>query len=116
MSRRLIDNLLIPLCVASFASATAAFEPIFPPALKPGDTIAIVAPAGPMKPGELDLAISRLKEMGYQVRVAEDIYEKTGYLAGSDEKRAKELMDAFCLLYTSPSPRDQRGSRMPSSA
>ena len=23
---------------------------------------------------------------------------------------------AFCLLYTSPSPRDQRGSRMPSSA
>ena len=24
--------------------------------------------------------------------------------------------DIFCLLYTSPSPRDQRGSRMPSSA
>ena len=23
---------------------------------------------------------------------------------------------AYCLLYTSPSPRDQRGSRMPSSA
>ena len=27
----------------------------------------------------------------------------------------KELSNA-CLLYTSPSPRDQRGSRMPSSA
>ena len=25
-------------------------------------------------------------------------------------------MSIFCLLYTSPSPRDQRGSRMPSSA
>ena len=25
-------------------------------------------------------------------------------------------VDEFCLLYTSPSPRDQRGSRMPSSA
>ena len=25
-------------------------------------------------------------------------------------------MDKICLLYTSPSPRDQRGSRMPSSA
>ena len=25
-------------------------------------------------------------------------------------------LDLFCLLYTSPSPRDQRGSRMPSSA
>ena len=26
------------------------------------------------------------------------------------------LRSEFCLLYTSPSPRDQRGSRMPSSA
>ena len=26
------------------------------------------------------------------------------------------LQDIYCLLYTSPSPRDQRGSRMPSSA
>ena len=32
--------------------------------------------------------------------------------------RAKDKNDPFrfCLLYTSPSPRDQRGSRMPSSA
>ena len=33
---------------------------------------------------------------------------------------AKEMIelgaDMICLLYTSPSPRDQRGSRMPSSA
>ena len=28
----------------------------------------------------------------------------------------KKVRGAFCLLYTSPSPRDQRGSRMPSSA
>ena len=27
-----------------------------------------------------------------------------------------KMMDKICLLYTSPSPRDQRGSRMPSSA
>ena len=27
-----------------------------------------------------------------------------------------ELKDGFCLLYTSPSPRDKRQSRMPSSA
>ena len=28
----------------------------------------------------------------------------------------KKKESASCLLYTSPSPRDQRGSRMPSSA
>ena len=31
------------------------------------------------------------------------------------KKKWQELLDT-CLLYTSPSPRDQRGSRMPSSA
>ena len=30
-------------------------------------------------------------------------------------RQAEELL-GICLLYTSPSPRDQRGSRMPSSA
>ena len=33
-------------------------------------------------------------------------------LEGLDENNVHK----FCLLYTSPSPRDQRGSRMPSSA
>ena len=28
----------------------------------------------------------------------------------------EEVQEYACLLYTSPSPRDQRGSRMPSSA
>ena len=33
-----------------------------------------------------------------------------------DKITAKETVMKACLLYTSPSPRDQRGSRMPSSA
>ena len=32
------------------------------------------------------------------------------------QRLAGELIDAVCLLYTSPSPRDMRRSRMPSSA
>ena len=35
-------------------------------------------------------------------------------LQGDQASRTGEYLD--CLLYTSPSPRDQRGSRMPSSA
>ena len=31
-------------------------------------------------------------------------------------RKNKFKLDYYCLLYTSPSPRDQRGSRMPSSA
>ena len=32
------------------------------------------------------------------------------------EKKEKTSWHRICLLYTSPSPRDQRGSRMPASA
>ena len=31
-------------------------------------------------------------------------------------KKHNDILQEICLLYTSPSPRDQRGSRMPSSA
>ena len=50
----------------------------------------------------------------------ETVKEQTGKLQqcvldlGSLEVKKAEVMN--CLLYTSPSPRDQRGSRMPSSA
>ena len=34
----------------------------------------------------------------------------------TDVEKAHIVQAVVCLLYTSPSPRDQRGSRMPSSA
>ena len=40
-------------------------------------------------------------------------------ICGRNEEKGnkvKEEIQKLCLLYTSPSPRDQRGSRMPSSA
>ena len=42
---------------------------------------------------------------------------QVGLNANGDPNRFEDLgLPVFCLLYTSPSPRDQRGSRMPSSA
>jgi len=58
------------------------------------------APGGPV-----EKTIARLK--GVDVAVTERI-TKGG---GGEVSQTKT-----CLLYTSPSPRDQRGSRMPSSA
>ena len=49
-----------------------------------------------------------------------DAEENTGSITPSDKIKEGVKMFLrlcyFCLLYTSPSPRDQRGSRMPSSA
>ena len=39
-----------------------------------------------------------------------------GGLHGNEPASTESLLYLICLLYTSPSPRDQRGSRMPSSA
>ena len=43
-------------------------------------------------------------------------YARTCYSAALVEKAKPYFEASICLLYTSPSPRDQRGSRMPSSA
>ena len=58
--------------------------------------------AGPPGIGKTTVAKALCNELGADVYV----------INGSDEGR---FLDT-CLLYTSPSPRDQRGSRMPSSA
>ena len=46
-----------------------------------------------------------------QIRVRGALLDGLGQLTGVSKGAYKS-----CLLYTSPSPRDQRGSRMPSSA
>ena len=43
-------------------------------------------------------------------------YVDTDNQARNEFEMIRRYRDMACLLYTSPSPRDQRGSRMPSSA
>ncbi len=80
--------------------ATTAFaeEPdwIRPSALKPGDTIAFVAPASPADWAPVRAYAEKLRAAGYQVRVPDDLADRElGYLAGSDDERADELNAAI---------------------
>ena len=68
---------------------------IKPQALRPGDTIAIAAPASPFDHKAFEGGISVLKSMGYQVKIPESIFRVQGYLAGSDAQRAELLMNLF---------------------
>jgi muramoyltetrapeptide carboxypeptidase len=69
--------------------------PIRPRRLKPGDTIAIVAPASPFDRKTFSQGLQTLESMGFQIRVPDEIFEKNGYLAGSDEHRAGLVMRLF---------------------
>ena len=70
-------------------------EVIKPPRLKQGDTIGVVAPAGPFERDPFDRGVATLEAMGFQVKVPEGIFEQKNYLAGSDEHRAKLLAELF---------------------
>jgi muramoyltetrapeptide carboxypeptidase len=69
--------------------------PIFAKALAPGDTVVIVAPAKYLDHERVDYATKRLEKMGFKVRIPKDLFRKKGFLGGSDEDRARELMEAF---------------------
>jgi muramoyltetrapeptide carboxypeptidase len=67
-----------------------------PPALRPGDTIAFVAPAGPVRSdAPLRDYAARLEKAGYRVVIPERISRRSGFLAGSDDERVNELNAAL---------------------
>jgi muramoyltetrapeptide carboxypeptidase len=68
---------------------------IKPQALRPGDTIAIAAPASPFDQKAFEAGIAVLKSMGYQVKIPDSIFKAQGYLAGSGAERAELLMNLF---------------------
>ena len=69
---------------ASWSTATK------PPRLRPGDKVAVPAPAGPVRKEDLRAGLDVLASR-YQVVYDEALYAKTGFLAGPDDRRADEL-------------------------
>ena len=58
----------------------------------------------------------RIDALNLSNTLAFDYFEDASGQYGSGKKTRMDYAKYDCLLYTSPSPRDQRGSRMPSSA
>lgn len=66
-----------------------------PPAVAPGDTIAIVSPASPVAREKLANGIRIFEERGYRLKFGKHAFDSKGYLAGSDEDRARDITDAW---------------------
>jgi muramoyltetrapeptide carboxypeptidase len=68
---------------------------IKPPALQPGDTVGIIAPASNIKRESLEAGCEALRKLGYKTFYLDSILEKDIYFAGSAERRASELDEMF---------------------
>lgn len=69
--------------------------PIPPPLLQRGDTIGIITPGSPLERSEINARIETLKNMGFNVIVGQHVYSWDGFLAGTDQQRAFDLMSMF---------------------
>jgi muramoyltetrapeptide carboxypeptidase len=69
-----------------------------PPAIKPGDTVALVAPASPAKIEELQPGIELLESRGYKVQLGDCCILSEDRKRASDEERAREITDAWLDL------------------
>jgi muramoyltetrapeptide carboxypeptidase len=69
-------------------------EKIFPKALKKGDKIAIISPAGSVDPTQLEKGIEMIKSKGYEPVLGKNLYTKfsNGYnYAGTETERLKDM-------------------------
>jgi len=66
-----------------------------PPALRPGDTVGIVAPGSPLKRDLLLAGCDGLRRLGYQPIYNDSILDRDLYFAGSAPRRARELEEMF---------------------
>jgi muramoyltetrapeptide carboxypeptidase len=79
---------------------------IKPPQLKAGDTIGIVTLGSPLSTTVINQSIATLESMGFSVVVGDHVYDSVGFLAGTPQQRAADLMKMFenkavsCILPT----------------
>jgi len=71
-------------------------RPLKPARLAPGDTIGLIAPASaPPDPKAIDRSVRVLESLGFKVKLAPNVRQRWGFLAGSDRDRAADLMGMF---------------------
>ncbi len=101
-------QLLVLFCAALFATDCGAYAQNLkinnktialkkPEYLKPGDTVAIVAPSGVLKNrnAEVNRAVALLKSWGLHAIVGTHVFAQDHHFAGTDEVRCEDFQDAL---------------------
>ena len=59
-----------------------------PRALRPGDRVAVVAPASPFKRDEFDAGLAEIRSLGFEPVYDDSVFARHGYVAGAADVRA----------------------------
>ena len=68
---------------------------IRPPILRAGDTVGIVTLGSPRDSGTIDARIQFLQNLGFNVVVGNYVYSQMGFVSGTPQQRASDLMSMF---------------------
>ncbi|NOU91778.1 LD-carboxypeptidase [Paenibacillus sp. LMG 31456] len=68
---------------------------IRPTILQKGDTIGIVTLGSPLEAQVIDANVNTLKSMGFNVILGQYVYSQNGFIAGTNQERAFDLMRMF---------------------
>ncbi len=66
-----------------------------PQRLQKGDKVALITPASPIKVARLKQAVEIVESLGLKPVWGDKVHKHYGYLAGTDEQRLAELLEAF---------------------
>jgi len=95
MNRKHFLSAVIPLgAVLQAAGGTTKEEPYLakiPPYLKKGDTIGITCPAGFITLEDIQPAVTKLKEWGFEVKIGSTVGKKDFTFGGTDEERLQDM-------------------------
>ncbi|MDO4320022.1 MAG: LD-carboxypeptidase [Bacteroidales bacterium] len=83
--------LITPLLMHSQKSP----DTIYPEPLRPGDKIAVLSPAGPIKETVVDSAVTVMRDLGYDVVVYPHTFGKFGHFSGTTDERYADLEAAL---------------------
>jgi muramoyltetrapeptide carboxypeptidase len=82
-------------CSVAILHAAEGQKLVWPKRLSPGDTVMLIAPAGPPNREEVMRFKDHIEQRGYKVKLRDDVFDVEGYLAGTDKRRAEEFNEAF---------------------
>jgi muramoyltetrapeptide carboxypeptidase len=102
MNRKHFLSSIIPLSAVLTATAKTIEEPDapskIPPYLKKGDTIGITCPAGFITAEDIQPAVTKMKEWGFEIKIGNTVGKKDFTFGGTDEER---LQDFQQMLWSS---------------